>query len=69
MTILGCERLFSAELVCDFSAVTTAFPLDGEVVRLIMNTVWFSSLPLIFLFVCGIPRLELMRSFFVRHVR
>jgi hypothetical protein len=62
MTILSRERLVSAQLVRDLSAMTFALPLDLEllVCILVVDPVGCTMLPLIFLTVRGVARLVLM---------
>lgn len=68
MAVFGCKRLFSAKLILNLSAMTSALPFDVEILSFVVDAVWFSELPLIFLSVCGIARLELMGILILRHV-
>ena len=60
MAVLGCKRLVSTQFVCDFAAVAVALPFHVEVLVFVMDAVWLSVLPLVFLAVCGVSSLILV---------
>lgn len=60
MAVLGCEWLLSTQFVCDLAAVALALPFHVEVLVAVVNAVWLSVLPLIFLSVGGVSSLILV---------
>lgn len=60
MTVFGSQRLLSAKLILDFPTVALRIPYCFEVWVVVVDFIWLSMLPLVFLAVCGISCLMLM---------
>jgi hypothetical protein len=60
MTILTRQRLVSAQLVLDLTAMTAPLPLNGKLLVFAMNTVRLSMFPSINISMCGVPGLVLV---------
>jgi hypothetical protein len=67
MTVFCGQGLFPAELILYFSTVTSSFPFDIKVLCFVVDTVWFSVFPFVFLAVGGIASLVLVLFLLSRH--
>lgn len=68
VAVFASQWLVSAQLVLDFPAMAAALPLDGEVLVLAMDAVWFTVLPCVDISMCGISSLVLVSFWMNRAV-
>ena len=67
VAVFCCQWFIAAELIFDLAAVATSFPFDVEVLRLVVNPIWFSMFPLIFFPVRAIASLVLVSLLLATH--